>query len=621
MTDAAPRTEAPTLTPDEVISRQRNRQVMVLTLVIVALAGLVWLSRSTTREEPKYEPVPLIGGTSDAPAFKKEDVAQLEIWTGKDKPLILARDEGGWRVPARFSAPADRNDVDALLTKLFDAKRLGRASTEDAAKFEQYRLGDADAVHLRLQSAAGKELLHLLVGRSEDSARDFVRLTGDNPQGIFELAGPGGAWDTLYSRLQLDLDGKPEAKRWLDLAGFKVIEAGTRVDRLTIQDGPRTFEFRNDPLAENKWDVTRPRTGEGESAAIQGVVGALAALSATDVAGRDVDAGGLGLADSTRWVALEYLVETRPVKVTLTFGTVRDGQVAVQLKSTSQGALLYWVGEHVLARVFRKTGDFIRRGDLGLMPVGADVDRIRMADGDKLLHAEKRAAAGSLKEWRLTAPSESRADSFAISSLLTTLNQLRGLRHLDPADFIALGVDPSVSRRWLEVSWAEKGEKKEGEEAPAETRKTGALYFGKTEQGEIAALVRVTGKDDTVFWLDEEVTRELFIDPVEFMNVKVRHILVTWKGRFEGANPKNPERTEAQARELVASILKRIEAGEDFVKLQVEFNEDGVADKVYEVSRDAGLVKPFADLSFRLPVGGHDQVDTQFGIHIIKRIE
>lgn len=609
------------ITPDEVISRQRNRQVTALTVVILVLAGLVWLSRSAGQQEQKFEPVPLVGGTTDSPAFKKEDVAQIEIWSGKDKPMVLVRTDGGWRVPGRYNAPADRNDIDALLTKLFDAKRLGRASTEDTSKYVQYQLADDDAAHLRLQSEAGKELLHLLIGRSEDNARDFVRLANDDPKGIFELAGPGGAWDTLYSRLQLDVGGKPEPKRWLDLSAFRVIETGTRVDRLTIQDGDRGFEFRNDPLAENKWDVTLPRAGEGESTNIQAVVNALANLAAIDVAGRDVDAGSLGLADSRRWVTLEYLQESRPVKATLTFGTVKDGNVAVQLKSSNQGTLLYWVAEYVLARVFRKTGDFIRRVDLGLMPIGVDVDRIRVADGDKILEADKRVIAGSLKDWRITLPSEGKGDRFAISNLLTTLNSQRGLKFNDPADHVAVGVAPSVSRRFVEIGWAEKGEKKEGEESPAEIRKTGALYFGKTEQGEIAVLVRVTDKEDALFWLDEEVVNELFVDPVEYMNVKVRHILITWKDKFEGAMPKDPQRTEAQARDLVQKILDRLAAGEDFVKLQVEFNEDGVADKVYEVSRDAGLVKPFADLSFRLGLDKWDQVETQFGIHIIKRVE
>lgn len=624
MTEPA-KPEVERLISDEVVAKQRNRQVMVLTVIILVLAGLVWLTRATGTEQPKLDPVPLVGGSKDALAFKKEDVTQIEIWAGKDKPLILTQDQGGWRVPARFGAPADRNDVDALLTKLFDSKRLGRASTEDTQKYGQYNLADEDAVHLRLQSAAGKELLHLLVGRSDDGARDFVRLLGDHPQGIFELAGPGGAWDTLYSRLQLDVDGKAEPKRWLDLTSFKVIESGTRVDKVIVQDGDRTFEFRHDPVNEDKWEVTRPRQGDGEATAIKGVVSVLENLAASDIAGRDTDAGALGIADSKRAVTLEYLRDTRPVTATVTFGQRKDGLVAVQLKTANQGALIHWVADYVLDRVFRKPGEFIRRADLGLVPVGIDIDRIRGADGDKLLHADK-VAAGPVKEWRLTKPAEAKADRLAVSTLLTTLNTLRGLKHLEAADFVALGVDPSVSKKWLEIGWAEKGEKKEGEEAPPEIRKLGALYFGKIEQGEVAVLVRVTGRDDAVFWLDEAVLQELFSDFDSYVDfeVTVRHVLITWRGKNDRALPKDPNRTKEQADAIVAEVLQKARAGEDFVALQKAYSDEQNPDfdnYTIVVTPREQLVPEFIKLAGKLKLDEVDICESMFGIHVMKRIK
>jgi parvulin-like peptidyl-prolyl isomerase len=41
----------------------------------------------------------------------------------------------------------------------------------------------------------------------------------------------------------------------------------------------------------------------------------------------------------------------------------------------------------------------------------------------------------------------------------------------------------------------------------------------------------------------------------------------------------------------------------------------------YDVTPDASLVQPFIDLSLRLKVGEIGVVKTEFGLHIIKRIE
>jgi hypothetical protein len=374
---------------------------------------------------------------------------------------------------------------------------------------------------------------------------------------------------------------------------------------------------------ENKWQVTRPRQGEGEAPAIKGVISVLENLAASDIAGRDTDAHTLGIAASRRSVMLEYLVDSRPVQATVTFGERKDGMVAVLLKSNNQGSLIHWVGDYVLDRVFRKPGEFIRRAEVNLVPLMADIDRLRVTDGDKLIEARKEAAPGAtLKEWKLITPPAARADRGLISGLVNELNTLRGLKHTEAADFVALGVDPSVCRRWLEVFWQEKPERKEGEPEPEPVQKTAALYFGKVEHGEIAVLVRASGRDDAVFWLDEEVTRELFMDPAELVAmVRVRHILVSWKDKAEGLVPKDPERTEEQARALVARIMERIRSGEDFVELQKEFNEDRDPVAVYDVTRQSQLVPSFKELSLRLAVNGFDQVDSPYGVHIIKRIE
>ncbi len=627
MADTEPTTAAPAqaterLKPDEVIASQRNRQVLILTVLIVLLAIPVYFTRSGKGKETKVEPAPL------APlGLKAEDVGLIEIWRDKDTPFVLKQDSGGWRVPSRFDAPADQADIDALLQKLLKAERLGKPSTEDTAKFVLYSLDDDEAVHLKLADKSGKPLLELMLGRGEDGSRDFVRLVGaDQPKGIFELTGMGADWDTLYSRLQLDADGKTEARRWLDLSSFRVFEQGARISRLVIHDTERTFEFRHDPIDDNKWSALQPRTGDGETPAIQGVLGALENLGASDIAGRDTDAVKLGIFESKRSVVLEYAPGGIPTTVTLTFGVQQEGDVAVALKTQTQGTLIYWVKDYVLGKVFRRPVDFIRRDDLGLLPAGRDATRVRVTDGDKVLDLVRRTPPDAAPQWFMTLPQESRAERLAVSNLLTTLNTLRGFRQGDGGqaqDLTALGLDPKTSGKWLELTWLEPGIKKEGEEKPADVPKTATLYFGTTVAGEVAVLRVVADQPAAVFWLEADKLEQLFVEPDDYryFEVKVRHILISWKGKNARVTPKDPQRTEAQARALVEEIIKRAKAGEDFVALQSKYNEDSVADNVYDVNPASGFVEPFVKLAGRLNVNEMDTCETDFGIHIMKRVE
>ena len=72
---------------------------------------------------------------------------------------------------------------------------------------------------------------------------------------------------------------------------------------------------------------------------------------------------------------------------------------------------------------------------------------------------------------------------------------------------------------------------------------------------------------------------------------------------------------------MAEDIVKRARAGEDFVELQKQYNEDGDATHVYDVSPTESLVKPFLRLSSELKVGEVGTVESNFGIHVIKRIE
>ena len=106
-------------------------------------------------------------------------------------------------------------------------------------------------------------------------------------------------------------------------------------------------------------------------------------------------------------------------------------------------------------------------------------------------------------------------------------------------------------------------------------------------------------------------------------NAQVKHILISWKDH-ESHDQRAEKRTKAEAEALVKSLMTQIKAGADFDMLMKQHSEDpGSAStaRAYPVSPDAQLVIEFKSLSLRLNVNEVGVVESDFGFHIIKRVE
>lgn len=81
---------------------------------------------------------------------------------------------------------------------------------------------------------------------------------------------------------------------------------------------------------------------------------------------------------------------------------------------------------------------------------------------------------------------------------------------------------------------------------------------------------------------------------------------------------------EAGDKDLAVQLLGRLRSGEAIEPLMAEFSKDpGSAEsgESYEVTPDAQLVFEFKRLGLRLDVGEAGLVRSQFGWHVMKRIE
>ena len=104
---------------------------------------------------------------------------------------------------------------------------------------------------------------------------------------------------------------------------------------------------------------------------------------------------------------------------------------------------------------------------------------------------------------------------------------------------------------------------------------------------------------------------------------KVKHILLGWTD-VHTTDPRGEKRTRAELETLVKKTVEDLKKGAKIEPLMKQLSEDpGSAEsgESYDATPDAGLVEPFKNLSLRLNVGEVGVVKTDFGIHIIQRVE
>jgi hypothetical protein len=109
---------------------------------------------------------------------------------------------------------------------------------------------------------------------------------------------------------------------------------------------------------------------------------------------------------------------------------------------------------------------------------------------------------------------------------------------------------------------------------------------------------------------------------------KVKHILIGWKDKAEnyggGIDPRAAERTRDDAEAAVTEIVAALADGADYDTLMRERSEDtgsAQSGRPFDVSPDAGLVIEFRQLGLRLAVDEVGVAESDFGFHIMKRVE
>ncbi len=112
----------------------------------------------------------------------------------------------------------------------------------------------------------------------------------------------------------------------------------------------------------------------------------------------------------------------------------------------------------------------------------------------------------------------------------------------------------------------------------------------------------------------------LIFERVELELVSASHILISFKGSMRSTQ----KRSRNDAEKLAASILKKIRNGKDFAELAIQHSDGPSGPKGGELGRfpRGQMVPQFDKTVFNMKPGQiSNLVETQFGFHIIKRIQ
>jgi len=139
----------------------------------------------------------------------------------------------------------------------------------------------------------------------------------------------------------------------------------------------------------------------------------------------------------------------------------------------------------------------------------------------------------------------------------------------------------------------------------------------------VALVIMVAGCGSSGPSVDPLTSTAILKRAPETAHAMVKHVLLGWT-EVHADDSRGKSRDRATLEKLVEATVARLKNGDPIEPIMAELSEDpGSAGSgmPYEVTPEAGLVQPFKDLSLRLKVGEVGVVKTEFGIHIIKRVE
>jgi len=159
-----------------------------------------------------------------------EDVGGIEIYKelgeNKSAKLVFIKKDDQWRIVNHFNCKGENSKISRLINDILEM--TGKVRSSDHNRFDLYKIGDNQGIHLLLKDEGDNTLANLIIGKKpEDTGSGFVRISGRDKvyftdKNLLASIGIYGDIDTLTTfnvDRFVDLDAVTQDRSKLDMIG------------------------------------------------------------------------------------------------------------------------------------------------------------------------------------------------------------------------------------------------------------------------------------------------------------------------------------------------------------------------------------------------------------------
>ncbi|MCD6117359.1 DUF4340 domain-containing protein [bacterium] len=202
---------------------ERNLKIFGIVFLSLLLIYIITKPRNHSIDIDKLVQSVVIG-------VEPEDVGSIEVYRelgeNKSAKILFLKKDNQWRIESHFNCKAESSRISSLINDVLEM--TGKVRSSDPARFDLYKIGDSEGIHLLLKDNGGNPLANLIIGKKpEDPSSGFVRIAGRNKvyftdKSLLASLGIYGDIDTLTTFSVdrfVDLDAVTQDRSKLDMVG------------------------------------------------------------------------------------------------------------------------------------------------------------------------------------------------------------------------------------------------------------------------------------------------------------------------------------------------------------------------------------------------------------------
>lgn len=143
----------------------KSKHIIILALILVFLTGGIIFRKMQHRPELATHQFLPLDMEFDSEQISKISIFKPAAGVQKESRVELIKENGIWKVKGVWAVRADQERVDSFLREIKKSKGELRSSTRET--HGDFKISEQQAVHVKLASASGKEMLNFLIGAAK----------------------------------------------------------------------------------------------------------------------------------------------------------------------------------------------------------------------------------------------------------------------------------------------------------------------------------------------------------------------------------------------------------------------------------------------------------------------